>query len=146
MIYTELTNKALRIAYDAHAGQLDKCGAPYIAHPLHVAEQMDDEASTCVALLHDVVEDSAVTLDDLARDFPPEVIEGIRLMTHEPEVDYLDYVRAIKGNAVAKKVKLADLAHNSDETRFAGRPVAPEELERRRRKYAAARAILLEEE
>ena len=146
MIYTELTNKALRIAYDAHAGQLDKCGTPYIAHTLHVAEQMNDEASTCVALLHDVVEDSDVTLDDLARDFPPEVIEGVRLMTHEPGVDYLDYVRAIKGNAVAKKVKLADLAHNSDETRFAGRPVAPEELERRRRKYAAAREILLEEE
>lgn len=146
MIYTELTNKALRIAYDAHAGQLDKCGTPYIAHPLHVAEQMDDETSTCVALLHDVVEDSDVTLDDLARDFPPEVIEGVRLMTHESGVDYLDYVRAIKGNAVAKKVKLADLAHNSDETRFAGRPVAPEELEHRRRKYAAAREILLEEE
>ena len=144
MIYTELTNKALRIAYDAHAGQLDKCGAPYIAHPLHVAEQMDDEASTCVALLHDVVEDSDVTLDDLAREFPPEVVEGVRLMTHDPEVDYLDYVRAIRGNPLATKVKLADLAHNSDETRFAGRAVAPEELERRR-KYAAAREVLLGE-
>lgn len=145
MIYTELTNKALRIAYDAHAGQLDKCGAPYIAHPLHVAEQMDDEASTCVALLHDVVEDSDVALDDLACEFPPEVVEGVRLMTHDPAVDYLEYVRAIKGNSLAKKVKLADLAHNSDETRFAGRAVAPEELERRRRKYAAARDILLGE-
>ncbi len=145
MIYTELTNKALRIAYDAHAGQLDKCGAPYIAHPLHVAEQMDDEASTCVALLHDVVEDSDVSLDDLARKFPPEVVEGVRLMTHDPEVDYLDYVRAIKGNSLATKVKLADLAHNSDETRFAGRAVAPEELEHRRRKYAAAREVLLGE-
>lgn len=145
MIYTELTNKALRIAYDAHAGQLDKCGAPYIAHPLHVAEQMDDEASTCVALLHDVVEDSDVTLDDLAREFPPEVVEGVRLMTYDPEVDYLDYVRAIRGNPLATKVKLADLAHNSDETRFAGRAVAPEELERRHRKYAAAQEVLLGE-
>lgn len=143
MIYTELTNKALRIAYAAHAGQLDKCGAPYIFHPAHVAEQMDDEMSTCVALLHDVVEDSDVTLDDLAREFPPEVVEGVRLMTHDPSVDYLDYVRAIKGNPVAEKVKLADLAHNSDQTRFAGQPVAPEELERRRRKYDAAREILL---
>lgn len=143
MIYTELTNKALRIAYAAHAGQLDKCGAPYIFHPAHVAEQMDDEVSTCVALLHDVVEDSDVTLDDLAREFPPEVVEGVRLMTHDPAVDYLDYVRAVKGNPVAEKVKLADLAHNSDQTRFAGRPVAPEELERRRRKYDAAREILL---
>lgn len=143
MIYTELTNKALRIAYAAHAGQLDKCGAPYIFHPAHVAEQMDDEVSTCVALLHDVVEDSDVTLDDLAREFPPEVVEGVRLMTHDPAVDYLDYVRAIKGNPVAEKVKLADLAHNSDQTRFAGHPVASEELERRRRKYDAARGILL---
>lgn len=143
MIYTELTNKALRIAYAAHAGQLDKCGAPYIFHPAHVAEQMDDEVSTCVALLHDVVEDSDVTLDDLAREFPPEVVEGVRLMTHDPAVDYLDYVRSIKGNPVAEKVKLVDLAHNSDQTRFAGHPVAPEELERRRRKYDAAREILL---
>lgn len=145
MIYTELTNKALRIAYDAHAGQLDKCGAPYIFHPAHVAEQMDDEISTCVALLHDVVEDSDVTLEDLAREFPPAVVEGVRLMTHDPAVDYLDYVRAIKSNPTAVKVKLADLAHNSDETRFAGRAVAPEELERRRRKYAAAQEVLLGE-
>lgn len=143
MIYTELTNKALRIAYAAHAGQLDKCGAPYIFHPAHVAEQMDDEESACVALLHDVVEDSDVTLDDLAREFPPEVVEGVRLMTHDPAVEYLDYVRAIKGNPLAEKVKLADLAHNSDQTRFAGQHVAPEELERRRRKYDAARDILL---
>lgn len=145
MIYTELTNKALRIAYNAHAGQLDKCGIPYIAHPLHVAEQMDDETSTCIALLHDAVEDSDVTLDDLARDFPPEVVEGVRLMTHDPAVDYLDYVRAIKGNPAAEKVKLADLAHNSDETRFSGCAIAPEELDRRRCKYAAARRILLGE-
>ena len=145
MIYTELTNKALCIAYDAHAGQRDKCGAPYIFHPAHAAEQMDDEISTCVALLHDVVEDTDVTLEDLAREFPPAVVEGVRLMTHDPAVDYLDYVRAIKSNPTAVKVKLADLAHNSDETRFAGTSVAPEDLERRRRKYAAAREILLGE-
>ena len=65
MIYTELANKALLIAYRAHAGQLDKCGVPYVFHPVHLAEQMDDEASTCVALLHDTVEDSDVTLEDL---------------------------------------------------------------------------------
>lgn len=144
MIYTELTNKAMRIAYAAHHGQLDKCGQPYIFHPCHVAEQMDDEASTCVALLHDAVEDSDVTLDDLARDFPPEVVEGVRLMTHLPEVDYFDYVRAIKGNPLATKVKLADLAHNSDETRFTGcEGITPEALDARRAKYARAREILL---
>lgn len=144
MIYTELTNTAMRIAYAAHEGQLDKCGQPYIFHPCHVAEQMDDEVSTCVALLHDVVEDSDVTLDDLARDFPPEVVEGVRLMTHLPEMDYFDYVRAIKGNPLATKVKLADLAHNSDETRFAGcTGVTHAALDARRAKYARAREILL---
>lgn len=144
MIYTELTNKALRIAYEAHAGQLDKCGIPYVFHLAHLAEQMDDEASTCVALLHDTVEDSDMTLEDLACDFPPEVVEGVRLLTHDPAVGYLDYVRAIKGHPIAEKVKLADLRHNSDETRFAGCPgVSAEDLERRRAKYAAAREILL---
>lgn len=58
MIYTALTNRAVRIAYEAHAGQADKCGTPYMFHPYHLAEQMPDEITTCVALLHDVVEDT----------------------------------------------------------------------------------------
>lgn len=143
MIYTALTNKAARIAYRAHEGQLDKCGQPYVFHPFHLAEQMDDEVSTCVALLHDVVEDSPMTITDLERDFPPEVTEAVQLLTHEDDVDYYDYVRAIKGHALATKVKLADLAHNSDESRFAGTEVSSETLERRRAKYAKAREILL---
>lgn len=144
MIYTPLTNKAMKLAYTAHEGQMDKCGQPYIFHPYHLAEQMDDEISTCVALLHDVVEDTDVTLDDLEKQFPPEVVEGVRLLTHDPAVDYFDYVRAIKGHPVAQKVKLADLAHNSDESRFAGIEDATEALlSRRRQKYARARDILL---
>lgn len=143
MIYTALTNKAARIAYHAHEGQLDKCGQPYVFHPFHLAEQMDDEVSTCVALLHDVVEDSPMTIADLERDFPPKVTEAVQLLTHEDDVDYYDYVRAIKGHALATKVKLADLAHNSDESRFAGTEVSAETLERRHAKYAKAREILL---
>lgn len=144
MIYTPLTNRAMKLAYAAHEGQVDKCGQPYIFHPYHLAEQMDDEISTCVALLHDVVEDTDVTLDDLRKQFPPEVVEGVRLMTHDPSVDYFDYVRAIKGHPVAQKVKLADLAHNSDESRFAGMEDVTEALlSRRRQKYARARDILL---
>lgn len=144
MIYTPLTNRAMKLAYAAHEGQMDKCGQPYIFHPYHLAEQMDDEISTCVALLHDVVEDTDVTLDDLEKQFPPEVVEGVRLLTHDPAVDYFDYVRAIKGHPVAQKVKLADLAHNSDESRFAGIEDATEALlSRRRQKYARARDILL---
>ena len=120
MVYTPLTNKALVFSYNAHHGQLDYNGIPYIFHPLHLAEQMDDEISCCAALLHDVVEDTAVTLEDLAAVFPPEVVEAVALLTHEEGTDYFDYVRRIRSNPIALKVKLADLAHNSDATRFAG--------------------------
>ncbi len=139
MIYTELTIRAMKLAYDAHHGQLDKGGVPYIFHPVHLAEQMDDEISTCVALLHDTVEDTAVTLQQLSREFPAEVVEAVALLTHREGVDYFDYVRTVKGNPVAAKVKLADLRHNSDPSRISG-PVN----EVRMAKYAAARKILEE--
>ena len=141
MIYTELTMKAMVLAYNAHHGQFDKGGVPYIFHPIHLAEQMDDEISTCVALLHDTVEDTDVTLENLAKDFPAEVVNAVRLLTHDDEVEYFDYVRAIKQDPIAVKVKLADLAHNGDPTRISNQGNA----EKRRQKYAAARKILLEE-
>ena len=141
MIYTELTIKAMNLAYNAHHGQFDKGGVPYIFHPIHLAEQMDDEVSTCVALLHDTVEDTAVTLEDLASIFPQEIVEAVDLLTHRDGVEYFDYVRAIKANPVAVKVKLADLAHNGDPKRICNQG----NQERRRIKYAAARRILTEE-
>ena len=142
MIHTELTMKAMVLAYNAHHGQFDKGGVPYIFHPIHLAEGMDDEISTCVALLHDTVEDTDVTLEDLVRDFPAEVVNAVRLLTHGDDVEYFDYVRAIKADPIATKVKLADLAHNSDPTRIIGQGNA----EKRRQKYTAARKILLGEE
>ena len=145
MIYTPLTIRAMNIAYAAHHGQVDKAGVPYVFHPLHLAETMDDEISCCAALLHDTVEDTAVTLEDLAKEFPAEVVEAVRLLTHDPSENYLEYVRRIKGNSVAMKVKFADLAHNSDQSRFAGVQVSEERLGYFRDKYAKARAILLEE-
>ena len=82
MIYTALTKKALKISFDVHKNQVDKSGMPYVHHPFHIAEQMDDELTTCVALLHDVVEDTYITLDDLTSNgFPDEVIEALSLMT-----------------------------------------------------------------
>ena len=138
MIYTELTIKAMNLAYHAHHGQFDKGGVPYIFHPIHLAEEMDDEISTCVALLHDTVEDTAVTLEDLEKEFPAEVVNAVRLLTHGEDVDYFDYVRAIKQDPIAVKVKLADLRHNGDPKRICNQG----NQERRRIKYAAARAIL----
>ena len=119
MLYTELTKKALLISFNAHKDQVDKSGMPYVYHPFHLAEQMDDEYSTCVALLHDVVEDTAVTVEYLAKQgFPPEVTDAIKLMTHDESVPYLDYVAKLKINPIAKKVKIADLKHNSDLSRL----------------------------
>ena len=119
MLYTDLTKKALKISFNSQKNQTDKSGMPYVYHPFHLAEQMDDEYSTCVALLHDVAEDTDITLDDLrSNGFPDEVIEALSLMTHNDDVPYLDYVRAMKDNPIARKVKLADLAHNSDLTRL----------------------------
>ena len=145
MVYTPLTIQAMNIAYTAHHGQADKAGVPYIFHPLHLAEQMDDEISCCAALLHDIVEDTDITLQQLAEMFPAEVVEAVRLLTHDPDTDYFDYVRAIRGNPIAMKVKLADLAHNSDETRFAGVAVPKERIGYLRDKYTKAKAILLDE-
>lgn len=145
MVYTPTTNKAMQIAYAAHHGQTDYNGIPYIFHPFHLAEQMDDEISCCAALLHDVVEDTAVTIEQLAREFPEELIVVLKLLTHQKDVDYFDYVRAVKENPVAKKVKLADLDHNSDQSRCVGSGLSQEQLAYWQQKYTKARAILLEE-
>lgn len=146
MIYTPLTNKAMRIAYAAHHGQLDYNGVPYIFHPIHLAEAMDDEFSCCAALLHDVVEDTAVTMEELAREFPEEVIAALKMLTHDDDTPYFDYVWAIKSNPIARKVKLADLNHNSDQTRCVGSDLTEEQLNHWKEKYAKAKAILLSEE
>ena len=145
MVYTELTNKAMKLAYQAHHGQIDYNGIPYIFHPIHLAEQMTDEYTCCVALLHDIVEDTDVTLDKLCEEFPNEVIDAIRLMTHEDNTDYFDYVRSIKANPIAKKVKLADLAHNSDQSRSVGCDIPEERLCAWSKKYSKAKQILTED-
>lgn len=142
MIYTPLTLKAMDLAYAAHHGQRDKSGAPYIFHPIHLAEGMDDEYSCCVALLHDTVEDTYVTIADIRREFPAEVADAVALMTHDKSVDYFDYVRAIGKNPLAKKVKLADLAHNSDQSRIAGSAISEEKKTALRTKYEKAKQIL----
>ena len=144
MIYTPLTNTAMRIAYQAHHGQLDYNGIPYIFHPIHLAESMDDEISCCVALLHDTVEDTALTIEDLKSVFPPEVTDAVALLTHSNGTDYFDYVRAIKDNPIARKVKLADLAHNSDQSRCVGSDLSEERKLKWKEKYEKATQILTE--
>ena len=140
MIYTESTKKALKLCFEAHKDQKDKSGLPYVFHPFHLAEQMESEETTIVALLHDVVEDSAYTLEDLKNmGFSEAVTDAVALMTHVDGVDYMDYVAAIKNNPIAKAVKLADLRHNSDITRL---DVVDEKALERREKYKKAIVLL----
>ena len=143
MIYTKLTNKAMQLAYSAHHGQYDCNGIPYVFHPYHLAEQMDDELSCCVALLHYVAEDTDITLEQLSEDFPCAVTEALRLLTHEKDTDYYDYVRRIKDNPLAKKVKLADLRHNMDRSRITDESaVSEDKLRHWDEKYSRALKIL----
>ena len=140
MIYTELTKKAMKLCFAAHKEQQDKSGLPYVFHPFHLAEQMPDELTTVVALLHDVVEDSPYTLADLeAMGFPARALDAIGMMTHDDSVPYLDYVAALRTNPIARTVKLADLRHNSDLSRLDR--IGPEDLERAE-KYRSAIALL----
>ena len=119
MIYTAQTKRALTLCFAAHRDQTDKSGMPYVFHPFHLAEQMTDEQTTVAALLHDVVEDTDYTFEDLAEmGFDAEVLAALRLLTHAEGEPYMDYVARLKGNRIARAVKLADLAHNSDLSRL----------------------------
>ncbi len=140
MIYTPMTKKALKLCFEAHRDQTDKSGMPYVFHPFHLAEQMTDEYTVTVALLHDVVEDTDITFEDITgMGFPAEVTDALKLLTHDDAVEYMDYVAKIKHNPIAKTVKLADLSHNSDTSRL---DVVDEKALKRVEKYAAAIKLL----
>lgn len=140
MIYTANTKKALKICFEVHKNQVDKSGIPYVFHPFHLAEHMKDEATTIVALLHDVVEDSDYTLNDIAQmGFGEEITEAISLLTHKLSVPYMEYIANLKNNPIARTVKIADLEHNSDLSRL---DVIDYKALERNKKYQTALQIL----
>ena len=140
MIYTKETKKALKLCFEAHKEQEDKSGMPYVFHPFHLAEQMQDEVTTIVALLHDVVEDTDYTLSDLSdMGFSKDAVDALALLTHDDSVPYMDYVALIKDNPVAKAVKIADLKHNSDLTRL---DIVDQKALQRAEKYKKGIALL----
>ena len=118
MIYTKLTKRAMKIAYNAHMNQFDRAGVPYIYHPIHLAEQVDTEIECVVCLLHDVIEDSDISIDDLEKEFPSEVIEAIKLLTRDKRETYIEYIRKIKSSDLAVKIKILDIKHNLCEDRL----------------------------
>jgi len=140
MIYTKLTKKAMKLCFEKHKDQVDRCGIPYPFHPFHVAESMMDEDTTCVALLHDIVEDSDMALEQLHDEgFPDEVVEAVKLLTHDESVPYFEYVAVLKDNKIAREVKMADLKHNSDISRL---DVVTDRDLKRMEKYKKAFEIL----
>ena len=132
--------RAIEIAARAHAGQRDKAGAPYILHPLRVMLRVQTETERIAAVLHDVVEDSAWTLDQLrAEGFGPAVLETIEALTRRPEESYEEFVLRAGAHPIARRVKLADLADNTDAPRIA----EPTEQDRARmERYRRAIALL----
>lgn len=111
--------KAIQIAVKCHDGQKDKAGRPYILHPLHLMNNVSNEEEKIVAILHDVIEDSDYTFEDLRKDgFKENIIDALMLLTHNKDVDYFEYIDNIKNNKIAKTIKIQDLKHNLDITRL----------------------------
>ncbi len=122
MLDTELVRKALSVAQSAHKKQKDRGGRPYIEHPMAVAENQTKEDATVAALLHDVVEDSKLSLEDLYAEpnsFPLSIVLAVQRLTHFPaDVPYMKYIKQIQYNIIAREVKPADLKHNMDLSRL----------------------------
>ncbi|TCL74230.1 HD domain-containing protein [Hydrogenispora ethanolica] len=113
-------NEALNLAKAAHEGQFDKGGNPYILHPIAVSEMVKTEDEKIVALLHDVVEDTSITLDDLRkRGFSPRIVDAVDAITKRDGVGYEEYIRRVSQNSLARNVKIADMTHNMDLSRIA---------------------------
>lgn len=109
----------MQTVYDLHSGQKDKSGVPYIYHVTHVAEQMNTEDETIVALLHDTLEDTELNPNYIKDNCGEHILEAVKLLTHKKNEPYFDYIMKIKDNPLARKVKIADLQHNIDLTRIA---------------------------
>ncbi len=137
---------ALQMAAKAHAGQKDKDGQPYILHPLRVMHAVKGLEAQIVAILHDVVEDTSVTMEDLqAAGFSQTILNGVRCVTHGKDESYADYVVRCKADPIGRQVKLADLEDNARLPRLLLRPDRLEGDLKRMRKYTLAYKFLTDQ-
>ena len=140
--YSELVDFALKIAIRAHEGQKDKSGREYVMHPIRVAERCKDPKAKIVALLHDTLEDTDVTMEYLREQgFPEEIVEGILSVTKHEGETYEEFVRRASKNPIGKEVKKADLEDNMDIRRL--KEITDEDV-KRLRKYLRAWQYLTE--
>ncbi len=132
--------RAIEIAKAAHDGQKNKDGTPYITHPLKLMESMDSTDEKIAAILHDVVEDSDVTIEDLrAEGFSETILSVVDTLTHKPDESYSDYIKRVAGNPMTRKIKTADLKDNMDQRRI---PNPTEEDISRIKKYEEAYKVI----
>lgn len=110
--------KALEIALDAHRGQTDKAGEIYILHPIRVMQSVEGRDEKVVALLHDVVEDSGKTFEDLEEEFSEDIVSSVKYLTKREDETYLGFIERAKKNEVARRVKIADIQDNLDARRL----------------------------
>lgn len=137
----DFVSKAYHIAEKAHEGQVDKAGDDYFFHPLAVSRMVNSNAEKAVAYLHDVVEDTDLTLDDLkAEGLPEYIVDAVGAITHGKDEPYGEYIARIKENPIARNVKIADLKHNLDLNRLS--EVTVKDIERCR-KYLDALQVLI---
>ena len=132
--------QAIHLATSYHEGQVDKAGKPYIEHPLRVMNAVEGETEKIVAVLHDTLEDTDITLGEIESDFGAEVAAAILALTRNKDEDYFDFICRVKGNAIATKVKIADLQDNMDLSRL---PAVTEQDRLRTSKYEKALTVLL---
>lgn len=143
-----LIDKAMKMMLDAHFGQLDKAGKPYSQHPIRVMMQMETEEEKLTALLHDVLEDSHFTREDMVQQgFPEIVIQAVELLTKPDDVEYLDYIERIKrsgivGRYLAVKVKVFDLEDNMNILRL--RALRKQDIDRLKKYHEAWRMLARE--
>jgi len=136
-----MLEKAIALAANAHAGQKDKAGYPYILHPLRVMLNMTTESEMIAAVLHDIVEDTQITSEELRRQgFSEDILDAVRLLTKQDKdkQDYLSYIGQIRQNPIARKVKLADLEDNMNIRRLKDQDYLNESDVARLKKYYQA--------
>lgn len=119
--YMDIIEKSLSIALEAHTGQVDRAGEPYILHPLRVMAKMTTDLEKATALLHDVIEDSSHTRETLEKaGIPHIVIDAVGVLTRAPGQAYSEYITALMWNVTARAVKIADLEDNMNVLRLGG--------------------------
>jgi len=138
-------NDAISIAAQAHQKQKDKSDAPYILHPLRLMMRMQTDTERIAAVLHDAVEDSDLSLEELRdKGFSPEVLKAVECLTHQDDEDYETYIERVKSNEISRKVKIADLEDNMNLQRI-NRELTEKDFNRLKKYHKVWRELKIQE-